>query len=810
MHLPTSNAEFLSAIFGTLTPDALPFVTGFPGHPKDKSNKARNWNGWPWTPGAVCDAPGFNWYLTLATYRPGSDGSYRRKVEQFVALHGLMLDDIGTDTPLSRLDALPPSILVQTSDGNFQATYLFAEPLTDKAAADALQASFFAAGIGDPDADGPAARNGRLPFGVNGKHSPPHQCRLVEWHPERRYSVDEIVRGLALPAPIPKPPVAYVAAASAEWEAKTPAEQAATLGDLRSALAAIPSDVRKVWVSVGHYLRTLPDCEAFILFDEWSRKSERFDEGGLLQFWTFNADRSSYKRVFKLAEEHGWENPRRHVAPVAAEVFREPCELPPRVTTTPPAQTTPERRFELMPEDPLQGARALIQRRFAHPEGSCLKFWQGSFYRWTASHWVEMTEADARALLYAFLDENGASHYRPNQSKVSNLLDALKHAPGVHIDSTHAAAPCWLGGHEIAPAAELVACSNGLLHLPTRRISTPTPRFFNMNATPFAYDPHAPAPTHWLQFLAEVWPDDPEAIATLQELFGYLLTPDTRQQKIFMIVGPKRSGKGTIARVLAEMLGSANVAGPTLDSMTAEFGLQPLLGKLAAIISDARLSGRADQKTVAESLLRISGEDRIDVNRKHKDSITIKLGVRFVMTTNELPRIADASGAMASRFVIVTMRQSFFGREDPGLTSKLLGELPGILAWAVEGWHRLNARGHFIEPRSSAGAAQELADLGSPIGAFLREECTCAPHAEVEVSKLFLAWQTWCAGMNIQRPGTVQDFGRDLKAACASITRTQPRINGVRVPFYRGVALTGTRWHAIHSIVVPAAPVPAQ
>ena len=670
--------------------------------------------------------------------------------------------------------------------------------------------SFAAAGLCDPGAKGPTARNCRLPFGINGKYSPAHQCRLVEWRPDLRYTVDAIVRGLGLPTVVPRPPSKSAAAATEEWDAKSPKQQAETVEDLRSALAAIPSDDREVWQCVGHYLRTLPDEISFPMFDEWSRKSAEFDEYGLDQFWTFHTDRSSYRSIFAEAEKHGWVNPRRHIAPVAAEVFREPCELPPGASLTPPAQATTGRRFSLLPEDPLNGARALIERRFTHPDGPCLKFWQGSFYRWMGSHWVEMSEADARAQLYDFLDENGASYYRPNQSKVSNLLDALKHAPGVHIDSTHAAAPCWLGGHEIAPAAELVACLNGLLHLPTRRISTPTPRFFNMNATPFAYDPHAPAPVHWLQFLAEVWPDDPEAIATLQELFGYLLTPDTRQQKIFMIVGPKRSGKGTLARVLAEMLGTANVAGPTLDSMTKEFGLQPLLGKLAAIISDARLSGRADQKTVAESLLRISGEDRIDVNRKHKDAITLKLGVRFVLLTNELPRIADASGAMASRFVILTMGQSFFGREDHGLTAKLLRELPGILAWAVEGWHRLNARGHFVEPKSSAGAAQELADLGSPVGAFIRDECTCAPHAEIEVSKLFMAWQTWCAGMNIQRPGTVQDFGRDLKAACASITRTQPRINGVRVPFYRGVALTGTRWHAIHSIVVPAAPIPAQ
>jgi putative DNA primase/helicase len=324
---------------------------------------------------------------------------------------------------------------------------------------------------------------------------------------------------------------------------------------------------------------------------------------------------------------------------------------------------------------------------------------------------------------------------------------------------------------------------------------------------PFDYEPHAAAPAQWLQFLRDVWPNDPEAISTLQEVFGYLLTPDTSQQKIFLIIGPKRSGKGTLARVLTEMLGAANVAGPSLASLSKDFGLQPLLGKQAAIVSDARLGGHADAKQVAENLLRISGEDRVDVARKNTSSISLRLGVRFVLLTNELPRIADASGAMASRFVILSMTESFIGREDPGLTGKLLRELPGVLAWAVEGWHRLKARGHFIEPKSSAGAAQELADLGSPIAAFVRDECVCGPLAQVETGALFLAWRTWCARQGMPHAGTLQTFGRDLHAAFPSIVLTQRRVGGDRERFYRGVALLGvTQCHAFH----PIASQPAQ
>jgi putative DNA primase/helicase len=87
--------------------------------------------------------------------------------------------------------------------------------------------------------------------------------------------------------------------------------------------------------------------------------------------------------------------------------------------------------------------------------------------------------------------------------------------------------------------------------------------------------PAAPEPRQWLEFLGQLWgPDDQEAINTLQEVFGYCLTGDTGQQKAFLLVGPKRSGKGTIARVLARLVGiGGNAVAPTLAALGTNFGL---------------------------------------------------------------------------------------------------------------------------------------------------------------------------------------------------------------------------------------------
>src|SRR6516165_7424462 len=111
----------------------------------------------------------------------------------------------------------------------------------------------------------------------------------------------------------------------------------------------------------------------------------------------------------------------------------------------------------------------------------------------------------------------------------------------------------------------------------------------------------------------------------------------------------------------------------------ARVGLAPLISKRVAIISDARLAGRTDQHAIAERLLSISGEDTITVDRKFREARTGRLQTRFVILSNELPRLADASGALAGRFIVLVLVNSFYGREDLGLFDRLIAELPGIL-----------------------------------------------------------------------------------------------------------------------------------
>jgi hypothetical protein len=190
-----SNDEFLRTLFVGLSGDGAPVVTSFAGNPATVSPAA--WKSRRWRDGDTALPAEANNYFSLATFRPDEAGEYRRRKAQFVALHVVMLDDIGGKVPMERV-TLPPTWLLETSPGNHQAGYLLAAPLTDGLLADRLMNVIVAAGLCDPGANGPRARLARLPVAVNGKHTPPFVCRMVTWAPELRYSVEALVAGLQL------------------------------------------------------------------------------------------------------------------------------------------------------------------------------------------------------------------------------------------------------------------------------------------------------------------------------------------------------------------------------------------------------------------------------------------------------------------------------------------------------------------------------------------------------------------------------------------------------------------------------------
>ena len=77
-----------------------------------------------------------------------------------------------------------------------------------------------------------------------------------------------------------------------------------------------------------------------------------------------------------------------------------------------------------------------------------------------------------------------------------------------------------------------------------------------------------------------------ETLETIDEQIGYLLLPDNSQQRIFLWIGPPRSGKGTM-QILSRADRPRNIAATSPAALGGDFGLANLLGKTVAFMGDA-------------------------------------------------------------------------------------------------------------------------------------------------------------------------------------------------------------------------------
>ena len=447
----------------------------------------------------------------------------------------------------------------------------------------------------------------------------------------------------------------------------------------------------------------------------------------------------------------------------------------------------------LDPKDPLGAAREILAALWTDESGTrLLHHYKGEFVQWRSPAYRPVDVNEMNSVVWKFLAkarmpaEGGAlKPCRPNKHIVSNVVEGLK---AISTLSSDVASPVWLDGGESRPLAnELIPMANGLLHWPTRRLHPPDPMYLTFNASPVKFDRKA-KPIEWLKFLKSLKLSQ-GTVRLLQEIMGLQLTTETKYQKIFLMVGPKRSGKGTIADVCQDLVGSGNWTNPTLAGLGYNFSLAQLIDKQLAAIRDARLGHWSDKKVVIERLLSISGGDSVTADRKHRTPWTGYLTARVVILTNELPSLPDASGALASRIVPLVLTESFFGKEDHGLRGRLKNENPGIFNWCLEGLRRLEKRGYFNIPKDSQEMIDDLEDLGSPVKCFVTERYDLGPNLWVTTAAIFGDFRTVCKSKGLFHLINESTLGRDLKAIYGQkIKKVRARINGKRVNIYKGIA----------------------
>ncbi|NLS92039.1 MAG: hypothetical protein GXX96_07645 [Planctomycetaceae bacterium] len=270
----------------------------------------------------------------------------------------------------------------------------------------------------------------------------------------------------------------------------------------------------------------------------------------------------------------------------------------------------------------------------------------------------------------------------------------------------------------------------------------------------------------WERFLEEIFLGDRDLCKFLQRLAGYCLTGSTRDHILPILYGTGSNGKTTyIETTLAYMGPDYGLKAPA-DFLMAKQAVHPtektdLFGRRFVACVETE-----DNRRLAESFVKeITGGDRIRARRMREDFWEFSATHKVWLATNHKPRVRGTDEGIWRRNCLIPFRAHFEGEaKDDRLPEILLDELPGILAWAVEGcleWQRVG----LDRPGEVQTATSEYRRGEDSIAGFIAEACCLGSSESVRATDLLHAYRDWVGdkGMSQKRFGdimTEREFDR--------------------------------------------------
>lgn len=347
-----------------------------------------------------------------------------------------------------------------------------------------------------------------------------------------------------------------------------------------------------------------------------------------------------------------------------------------------------------------------------------------------------------------YSDDTKAKPYKATTRKVDDIIIAAE-----SLFPTDQPIPSWISGrHDKPNPARLLGFDNGLLdvdqYLSEGKIvlHNSDPDLFSFTKLPYAFDEDLESEVSE-SFMADSLDGDADQVLLLSEWFGHNLLPDRRFRKLMFLIGETTAGKTLLVNMLINMLGEKNCASTSYQSLSGDFGRQPLMGKLAAVIPDARDTNKCDMNNALGYMLMITGGDPTSANIKSVNELPlIYLPCRFTIGMNSLPMFQDDTLAFEVRLCVVRFDKSFVGREDFSLPDKLYKDAADgkLINWALRGLKSLHNRGRFIEPEKGKQVLKSFRELASPKICFL-DRCVerDSDGPGISITELYRVWIWW-------------------------------------------------------------------
>lgn len=331
----------------------------------------------------------------------------------------------------------------------------------------------------------------------------------------------------------------------------------------------------------------------------------------------------------------------------------------------------------------------------------------------------------------------------------------------------------------INPNPHIINLLNGLYNIEDGTLSPHTMEYLSTVQLPVNYDENAECPK-FIKFLTNAMCGDSEQVALIQEILGYILIPITKAQKSFLFAGAPAAGKSVLLHVVKEiLLGHDNVSHISWQALNDRFSKAELDGKLANIFADLPTKNIEDNGIFKS----VVGEDYVTVEEKFKKPKPLLSTARMIFSCNCIPKnYGDKSEGFYRRLIIITFNRTVPEQDrNPYLLDELRAEADGIFMFALEGLKRLKGADYkFSMAQTNIDALQRYREESDSVLSFVKDCCELKPDKAIGSTELYHIYRAYCeeSGMKAYSQKT---FVQQLTVAYPDITRAKDTIGKRRV-----------------------------
>lgn len=234
-----------------------------------------------------------------------------------------------------------------------------------------------------------------------------------------------------------------------------------------------------------------------------------------------------------------------------------------------------------------------------------------------------------------------------------------------------------------------------------------------------------------------------------QQVFGLTLSGYiTRKAQIAAVFyGIGGTGKGTVARIFKSMMPKERVTSVSISQMSDEKSVIPLADSYINIIAETKKSSNSNSNLVlpTEGLKMATGGDDMQAWRLYKGPIAITPTASQVLMLNDWPTLDSVGEEIKRRLghFIIEFRKNYDEVIDSMADFIIERELPGVLAWAIDGIVDYFSNG--IDDEHSLMLWKAWTSSVDQITLFTSECLVESDHQGFSTSALWKLYDKWAA-----------------------------------------------------------------